>query len=130
MPDCGIDLKRLPEAVGQSMARGRASLADALVVPHGPGALSAGSLSGPAPLIYITDLRHTMFNSKIPGLVVHSLPISTLLLRSYLHSEWVTKARCGFESSAVASRRLGTIAPRFTHLLHSTYSTYQALEVH
>lgn len=65
MPDCGIDLKQLPDAEDQSMARGRASPADALLFLP----LLAGSLSGPAPLIYIVDLRHTMFNSKIPGLL-------------------------------------------------------------
>lgn len=60
MPDCGTDLKQLPGAVDQSKARGRASPADALLFLP----LLAGSLSGPAPLIYIVDHRHTMFNSK------------------------------------------------------------------
>lgn len=81
MPDCGIDLKQLPDAVDQSMARGRASPADApLFLP-----LSAGSLSGPAPLIYIVDLRHTMFNSKIPGLITY-YSVGTPTVNSHIHS--------------------------------------------
>lgn len=79
MADCGIDLKQLPDAVDQSMARGRASPADALLFLP----LLAGSLSGPAPLIYIVDLRHTMFNSKIPGLLSTQYSSSLSLLSAY-----------------------------------------------